>query len=271
VRGWGSLIGVLFQTLYPDSAWAERYGDDDYKGGSPNTWLRKKYTGPYDYLGRYELYENAAREFSEFVEDYPNMNVFAPFDFRSDTRSIVKNAPVIDLTLDELNASIVIDDGTEDLLERLLVASVLAPEGMKTASSEELNQRMIKRWYNGYGEVEEPEVKPVTHKIIYYYDYGDGWVVDITRLENCDDLLEKNLITKDELTDAQNTVIDKYRPVCIHQDGMFVLDDVGGFGGFINLLKTLYESDDVEEKRQMREWTYSQGWSTRRVGNKSLL
>ena len=51
VRGWGNLIGVLFQTVYPDDVWEARYGDDDYEYGSIKTWLRKKYTGSYKYLG----------------------------------------------------------------------------------------------------------------------------------------------------------------------------------------------------------------------------
>jgi hypothetical protein len=37
VRGWGKLIGVLFQTVYPDNVWKARYGDDDYEHGSINT------------------------------------------------------------------------------------------------------------------------------------------------------------------------------------------------------------------------------------------
>ena len=44
-----------------------------------------------------------------------------------------------------------------------------------------LGQKMIKRWYKEYGETMEPEVIPVTDKLFYHYDYGDGWVVEITR------------------------------------------------------------------------------------------
>lgn len=270
VRGWGNLIGVLFQTVYPGEVWQERYGDDDYSSGSAKTWLRSKYTGPYRYLGMYELYERAVFEFEEFVKDYPNLAVREPFKFQKE-RKIIKHAPVIDLTLEELNASLILEDGTKDLLERLLVSAVLAPEGEKTAGAEELNQKMITRYYNAYGEVAEPEIKPVTTKLFYHYDYGDGWVVEITRLENCDELIEKDLVSKEELINAQNSVAEKYRPVCIYQDGMFLLDDVGGLGGFIELLQVLFESDDLREKEEMRIWSSGMGWSKRRIESKNIL
>ena len=195
VKGWGSLIGVLFQTVYPHDAWEERYGDDDYESGSFKSWLKKKYTGPYRYLGEYELYDRAVQEFKDFLNFRPTIDVHEPFSFERKERKIIKTAPIIELTLAELNASLVIDDGTEDLLERLPVSSILVPDGMKTASANELNRNKIKRYYNGYGEVEEPEVKPITNKLLYHYDYGDGWIVEITRLESCDDLLRKNILT----------------------------------------------------------------------------
>ena len=276
VKGWGSLIGVLFQTIYPQHAEYSTYGDDDYDSGSHRVWLRKKYTGPYGYLNDYERYEIAQAEFVDFCDNFTNLAVYEPFDFNNLNRNrenrIIKHAPVIDLTLDELNASIIIDEGTENLLERLMVASVLAPEGMKTVGSEDLNKKMTKRLYiNYFDEIEEPEVKPVTNKLLYYYDYGDGWEVEITRIKDCTDLIEIGYITDEELMDARNIVTDKHKPVCIYQDGIFVVDDVGGFNGFINLLRTLYESTDDEEKEQMRIWSSSMGWNTRKVKNKDML
>ena len=276
VRGWGSLIGVLFQTTYPEHGEHSTYGDDDYDDGSHKVWLRKKYTGPYGYLNDYERYDIAQAEFEEFINRFPNMAVYEPFDFNKEHKSreerIIKHAPVIDLTLDELNASIIMDEGTENLLERLIVASVLACVGTNTAESSDLNKKMIKRLYiNDDEPIEVPEVKPVTNKLIYNYDYGDGWEIEITRLWDCNDLLEKGYITDEELTEAKNTVIDKHKPVCIHQDGIFLVDDVGGFGGFIEMLQTLYESDDLEEKESMRTWSSGMGWNTRKVGNKEML
>jgi predicted transcriptional regulator len=271
VRGWGSLIGVLFQTVYPPDVWHEIYGDDDYKSGSFKTWLRKKYTGPYGYLGVYEIFDNAVYEFNDFVDRFPGIDVHEPFDYTKKEVSIIKKAPVIELTLAELNNSLFLESGTDELLERLLVTSVLAPAGKETATAEDLNKKMIKRYYDKYGEVEEPEIKPVTDKLFYHYDYGDSWIVEITRLENCNDLIENNLLTIEEYGEAQKSVVEKYKPVCIHQDGMFVVDDVGGLGGFIDLLRTLYEPDDIEEKREMQSWAQYMGWSARKVSNQALL
>lgn len=41
-----NLVGVVFRSPWMDEA--EEFWNDDYEGGSFKTWLRKKYTGPYD-------------------------------------------------------------------------------------------------------------------------------------------------------------------------------------------------------------------------------
>jgi len=284
VRGWGNLIGVLFQSVYPENVWDVRYGDDDYEYGSIKTWLKKKYTGPYQYLGWYEQYDVAVSEFNDFTEHFQNMAVYEPFDSDNSDKSredrIVKHAPVIDLTLDELNESIFMEDSTNDLLERITVSSILAYKGGKKVGAEKLGQKMIKRWYKGYGEVLEPEVRPITDKLFYRYDYGDGWIVEITRTKDCGDLIENGMITEDELAEAISTVIETYRPVCIRQDGMRLVDDVGGFGGFIKMLRILYESDewnerldpnDPDTKEYVSIWAHSMGWSARKISNKQML
>jgi len=284
VRGWGDLVGVLFQTVYPDNVWEARYGDDDYEHGSIKTWLKKKYIGPYQYLGWYEQYEIATTEFNDFAERWQDMAVYEQFDFENSDKSkddrLLKHAPIIDLTLDEMNSSLYVDDGTTDLLERLTVSSLLARKDEKTAGVEMLGQKMVKRWYKGYGEIAEPEVKPVTDKLFYHYDYGDGWIIEITRVEDCGDLIKNGMITEEELVEVNSTVIDEYRPVCIHQDGICLVDDVGGFGGFIDMLRILYEPDERDEplnlydpdtKENTRTWARSMGWSARKISNKQML
>jgi len=106
---------------------------------------------------------------------------------------------------------------------------------------------------------------------LWLNDYGDNWIVEITRQKNCDDLLDNGQLTHEELAIAINTVAEKHRPVCIHQDGMFVVDDVGGLDGFIDLLRTIYEPADLVEKEEMQTWAHGMGWSTRRTGNKEML
>lgn len=286
VRGWGNLIGILFQTVYPDNEWVERYADDDYEQGSIKTWLRKKYTGPYRYLGWYEQYGIAVAEFLDFADRWQRMPVYEPRNINNKDMDregrLIRYAPLIDVTLDEMNETMSVDC-TDELLERLTVSSVLAHKGMKTAGSDRLGRKMIKRSYRTYGKVEEPEVKPVTHKLLYHYDYGDGWVVEITRQKDCSDMLRKGLITQDELSEASNTVIEKHRPVCIHQDGMCLVDDVGGFSGFVHMLRILYETNcgyddgesfsryDTDTKENMLMWASGMGWSARRISNKQML
>jgi len=61
---------------------------------------------------------------------------------------------------------------------------------------------------------------------------------------------------------------------------MCLVDDVGGFGGFIDMLRILYESDgrddhlnphDPDTKENTRAWAYSMGWSARKISNKRML
>lgn len=50
---WKNLCGVYFR--YPHEDYDDLYWDDDADDtASVNTWLRKKYTGPYRYLGNTE-------------------------------------------------------------------------------------------------------------------------------------------------------------------------------------------------------------------------
>jgi hypothetical protein len=72
----------------------------------------------------------------------------------------------------------------------------------------------------------------------------------------------------------------KYMPVCIHQNGMCLVDDVGGFGGFVNMLRILYESDERDElydpyspdsKERTSIWADSMGWSARKISNRQML
>jgi hypothetical protein len=88
------------------------------------------------------------------------------------------------------------------------------------------------------------------------------------------------MLTCEELAEARSSVIEKHKPVCIHQDGMLLVDDVGGFGGFVDMLRILFESDeqdayrdpdDPDTKENTRAWAESMGWSTRKVSNGQML
>lgn len=113
--------------------------------------------------------------------------------------------------------------------------------------------------------------KAMLKLLIYNYDFGDDWTVTITKKRNCNDLLQKDYISEDELLEVEEKVITNHMPVCIHKDGIFVLDDVGGMSGFARFLKIINESKDKEERDSYLEWAKSLGWSRRKVSNKLIL
>lgn len=124
-------------------------------------------------------------------------------------------------------------------------------------------------------------VLPVAEQLIYSYDYGDGWEVLIT----CEDIYEKsksgswtgtNRDTVTLLVDNLEEVLVKHRPICIDKDGIELLDDVGGIGGFCRMLKTIYEADiynddDMREREEMLSWAEMMGWTGRRISPKQTL
>ena len=257
VKGWADLVGILFQP--PGECEHDVFWDDDYQSGSIKTWLKKKYTGPYFFHGIMEDYERAQNDIKQLIERFPILEVKESFrDYMNRSKGenkakpqIIKKAPLIELTLEEMNNSIDMEGGTESLLERLEVAKVLA------LNNEDLN-------------IDNGKF-PVTHELIYNYDFGDDWTITITKEKDCKELLQKGYISKGELLDAEATVLTKHKPVCIHKDGIFVLDDVGGLHGFISFLKEIYEGEDKEERSKNRVWAQSLGWSERKISNKLIL
>ena len=256
VKGWSDLVGILFQP--PSEAENDVFWDDDYERGSFKVWLKNKYIGPYIYGGTMEHPEIARQDIQEFLEHFKILEVrefFSEYMKRKERDQnteikIIKRAPLIDLTLEEMNASIIIDGGTESLLERLEVNKVIAAQD-EDISSEELF--------------------PVTKELIYNYDFGDNWIVKITKYKDCGDLIKQNIIDEYELEEAEEILLDKHKPVCINKVGISVLDDVGGLSGFADFLGVIYEGEDKEETSSARAWAKSLGWSASKVSNKMMI
>lgn len=278
VKGWAHLVGTLFQGLPEDEN--DVFWDDHYTGGSFKIWLKKKYTGPYHYSGYVETYLMAKKSIHELVKRFPEIEVKESFEaYYARTKKmagrnkvpirVLKRAPLMELTLEELNNSIMIEEGTDKLLERLEVISVLASPEDKTVDSKVLGNRLVNPIYEGnngtISGMEEPEVFPVTHKLLYNYDYGDNWVVEITRKNESNDLLKAGLLSEVELKLAMQQVIEKHKPVCISKKGGYVVDDVGGMHGYADFIRTIYQSDDKEERKKNREWAEGLGWSSRNI------
>lgn len=140
-------------------------------------------------------------------------------------------------------------------------------------------------------------VLPITNELIYQYDFGDGWGVKIT-------FIEQNY-TKDRLDDAGNQfvavsldnqdwldetrvynhmdeqIISEEREMivkagllrkltCTYADGLSVFDDVGGIYGFADFLIELHEGEP-EKRESCKVWASSLGWTGREIKPKSML
>lgn len=256
VKGWIDLVGVLFQP--PSEHKKDIFWDDDYRSGSIKTWLKKKYTGPYYYGGKLEQYEAARKDVQDLLENLSMLDVRESFQdfYERKTKDgdavirILRRAPLIDLTLQELHSSIIMEGGTEDILECLEVGKMLSVKG------EPLTQ---------------DGVFPVTQELLYNYDFGDNWVVTITRESNCHTLINNGYVSAEEIEAAIEKVLCSHAPVCVHKEGVNVLDDVGGLRGFADFLNNIYENEDKEESAEYMRWAKSLGWSDRKVSNKLML
>lgn len=118
-------------------------------------------------------------------------------------------------------------------------------------------------------------VIPLSDKLLYSYDYGDGWEIVIT----CTDIFEhtgngfigsKGKTASEEISAQLSAVRSKRRPICIMADGLPLMDDVGGIGGYCEFLQTINGSDK-EEKSYMKEWASDMGWTGRMVKPENIL
>jgi hypothetical protein len=145
----------------------------------------------------------------------------------------------------------------------------------------------------------EPKILPLTDTLLYHYDFGDGWCVKITCLDgyyindswdypNEDGVVlaiadESQAIKDWEFFDCREhkkikgdyaellrNVLSKKSPACVYSDGLALIDDVGGIGGFVEMLKTIH-GDNKDEADSMREWASGQGWFGRAVKVENML
>src|SRR5699024_6628951 len=256
VKGWSDLVGLLFQP--PSEAEKDIFWDEDYEKGSINVWLKKKYTGPYKYGGKMEHPEVAKQDINELLNHFSTIEVresFEDYIKRSKQNEnaevkIIKRASLIELTLEEMKSSLMLEGGTESLLERLEVNKVIGSE------DENINTENL---------------FPVTGELIYHYDFGDDWRIRITKHKDCEDLLKQNILGEDELKEAENIVLSKHKPVCLNKKGISLFDDVGGLSGFADFLGVIYEGADKEESTHARAFAKSLGWNNKKTSNKMML
>lgn len=326
------LVGVAFRSPWMEEA--EEFWNDDYEDGSFKTWLRKKYTGPYDSMCHGEGIWRCKQDMKEmkkrfaFVEvehcyrkdgydyyehlrpinekEYKKKQAEGPVKTHEDDKygmraTVIKEVYRFDeIPMDAMKW--LSERPLNRLLERLSVKEVLALhdrgiddvlfEGNKVPENfEEFMDEDLQYDIERYQVMDSPNLQPyigsLTETLYFNYDFGDNWYVKITGSFGAADLVESKRVTQEELEEAVLQVCTKYKPVCIAQDGLPVLDDVGGMSGFIQFLKGINQkgrkkegewNDDWSEeyglygnKQESLEWAKSLGWSKRKVSNKNLL
>ena len=144
------LCGVYFR--FPTEDYEDLYWDDDYEEGrSFNTWLKRKYTGPYSYGGTGDYYVPNQYEVKRFCEHFSDMNVN-------------------ELSLQQIGERIDLGGNPNNLLERLCLREVLYVNSLDDMGKDTVD----------VSNICGTDAIPIAHELIYEYDYGDGWEVRIT-------------------------------------------------------------------------------------------
>lgn len=297
---WSEMAGVYFR--FPTENYEDIYWDDDYREGeSIKSWMRRKYTGPYRYKGYGEHYLTNQMEVESMFSRWEEITV-REFDFRAEKQPEPYNVKLKEATIDQVIHAFS-DVMCHELIERLKLSDVLCLKNSGKVNFSNVRKHMNRELSNCqiYDAIEEYHYKrfgsfkqeqeflenynipilPVTEQLIYSYDYGDGWKVLIT----CEDIYEKsesgvwigaNGEAVNSFVDSLEEILAKHRPICIEKDGMELVDDVGGIGGFCRMLKTIYEADirdedEMEERDSMLGWAEMMGWTGRKISPKHTL
>ena len=290
VKQWLKYVGIIYRSLEisdEDVFWA-----DDYFGGSFKVWMTKKYTGPYRSCCFAESYYESQLEMSRVddgdyyvrylkIGDKLEPVSACPIDaIRRDDLSEIKNrtdehAEVLrfeDVPLVALMSYF--ERNPYDLLERLPISCLISPEYSDVDPKDLLKQmkgelRLLKK-----SGISEPSFQclpvPMTDTLVYHYDYGDGWCINIRAMYDCADLVKQGRLSQKEIDRLNIKCRELYRPVTLAIDGEMLLDDVGGIGGYIQFLQSInpdLESMNEEQKRYAKqnekeylEWAKMQEW-----------
>jgi predicted transcriptional regulator len=282
---------------FPSSTFNDEFWDDDYdESKSPRTWMRSKYLKQYRYEGYREYWIENQVEIQDMARHLPILDVH-PFSWKEDIKP--RKVKIEDATLQDMLDAICFDDGMPDVLKesrRLSEILSLNPHDIGSAKAAALGtDQSTVQVYKQYRDMflseakrkrgpkdvdaymhafdqmrilqkeSEPNgVMPITSQLVYSYDFGDGWEVDITLVK---EFGKDNQIVDDE-TAAK--VIADGKPICIAKDGLNVLDDCGNVSGYIDMLRTIHEGER-EDAREMKEWARCQGWTGRDVSPKNLI
>lgn len=270
VSKWSVLAGILFKGIPDDQD--DQFWDDEYQTGNFKVWLKQRYTVPYRHGGYSENFDVAQQYIRNLFERFPVIDVKESFhEYNERTKDepegekaplrVLKTAPIMDLTLEELNSAIYFDTAFDDLMERLEIREVLGAEGGALSNYTELLESKLTGRHR----------KPVTNTLLYNYDYGDDWHIEIKRLDSPSVLVDLEITDPFTLQNVLDTVIKKRRPVCVHKEGGYVMDDVGGMSGFADFLRILHFGEDKGEKKLLKLWAKGMGWSAKEIEPGKML
>lgn len=300
---WVKLCGIYFR--FPCDDFEDIYWDDDYIGGvSFKTWLRKKYTGPYVYGGKWENYHFANFAAKSVIENHPMISIHIPFRKWRESEKVgkldetnrVRQVPIEKATISDVQQGF--EGRMDELLERIPLIQLLLPKDSKENAAYEQVPFIAKLQEKSD---ENLSVVPLSKELIYAYDFGDGWEVKIT-CEECfyvvdvsdmasemyvDDsvvdsvhdeatlrktkVFTREHIAQDEEVSYEIAKVKCYKkPLCVEADGLNVMDDVGGVHGYIDFLVTNKEGKP-EEKESNLLWAKGMGWSGRMSKPQNIL
>ena len=280
-NSWVLLAGILYKGF---DDWDEFWGDD-YQRGSFRNWLKSKYTGPYRFSGVCEDYHVIQQTIGEVCRETPEVKVMV--DVASDLEHPVfrlseeppsqpswKTVPIWDVTIAELEQTMVFDNRFGELLEKLEVASVLAGKDTPLADSmaliEHFHAKEKRRLDGTDAEANVLRAVPVTRKLLYNYDFGDNWMVEITRGE-LEDTCKATGVAESAFHKACRIVVSEHRPVCIAKRGAQLMDDVGGLHGYAEFMDVVNRRGPDQERAEHLEWAKGLGWNGRDISLEAML
>lgn len=289
---WKGYCGIYFR--YPDDYSEEQELLEDEEMYNINAYFKRAYKGPYFYYGIGEHMMESKYALDTMLEEassIPLIKDILSFAVRGKHNGNDPIKSILDASCDMFDK--ILDFGqTNELLERLRVDEVFY-SGRSAEIPDALVSETEARYQANIGRLtalretylEEMDidyclkmnalngiVPPMTKTVIYRYDYGDSWEVKI----KCVDFLEldPDKPAKDASDELLHTVINEHRPICIEADGLPVLDDVGGIGGYTDMLVTMNEKKGgkyTDEAREIKEWAREMGWTGRKHNPKTIL
>ena len=205
---WRNYVGKLFKSPYRDDN--EDFWCDDYTKGSFNNWRKKKYKYPYPiYNGLYNNFEEWQNTLDSLIEK--DNNEYVVYTNKADFTLVYSYEFTIERGLKVTRKDIVpFNDIPMDYLGLFFENNL--NNLLDTLTIEELYQRF--------------------KNIVYLYDFGDDWTVDIK-------------IEKENDIDIIEQIEDTKLPVMVSYEGYNLVEDVGGTFGYVLFLLTLFNLKEV--------------------------